>query len=42
MIELGAVKRYAPVRKAWGDVLASVFDPDGNIIGVVQKKFNKD
>ena len=38
LIRNGAVNRYPPVKKPWGDILASVFDPDENIIGIVQKK----
>jgi uncharacterized glyoxalase superfamily protein PhnB len=39
-IALGARVNYAPVTKPWGDVLASVFDLDGNLIGLSQRKAN--
>jgi len=34
----GAAVRYAPVRKPWGDVLAAVYDPDGNMVGLSQRR----
>ena len=35
--ELGAQVKYPPTKKPWGDVLAALFDPDGNIIGLAQR-----
>lgn len=35
--ELGAKKKYSPTKKPWGDVLAALYDPDGNIIGLAQR-----
>jgi catechol 2,3-dioxygenase-like lactoylglutathione lyase family enzyme len=35
--ELGAKVKYPPTKKSWGDALAAVFDPDGNIIGLAQR-----
>ncbi|MHC4781295.1 MAG: VOC family protein, partial [Planctomycetota bacterium] len=37
-IELGARPNQRPAKKPWGDVLASVFDPDGNLLGLSQKR----
>ena len=35
--DLGAEVKYPPAKKQWGDVLASVLDPDGNMIGLAQR-----
>jgi lactoylglutathione lyase len=37
LLSLGAKERSAPSVKPWGDILASVYDSDGNIIGLVKK-----
>ena len=37
-IELGAQSVYPPVDKPWGDRLAAVLDPDGNRIGLSQRR----
>jgi len=37
LVDLGAEVRYPPEEKPFGDRLASVYDPDGNIIGLVQR-----
>jgi uncharacterized glyoxalase superfamily protein PhnB len=37
-IQLGARVNYAPVVKSWGDLLASVFDLDGNLVGLSQRR----
>ena len=37
LVQRGAGLRYPPEEKPFGDRLASVYDPDGNIIGLVQK-----
>jgi predicted enzyme related to lactoylglutathione lyase len=34
---LGAEVKYPPTKKPWGDILAAVFDPDGNVIGLAQR-----
>ena len=36
LIDLGAEDRYPPQEKPFGERVASVYDPDGNIIGLVQ------
>ena len=33
----GAKVKYSPTQKPWGAVLAAVFDPDGNVIGLAQR-----
>jgi predicted enzyme related to lactoylglutathione lyase len=38
LVALGARVRYAPTEKPWGAILASVYDPDGNIIGIAQRQ----
>lgn len=35
---LGAQMRHPPVLKPWGRILASCFDPDGNILGLMQRE----
>jgi len=35
-VALGAGIRYPPELKPMGDVLASLYDPDGNVFGLVQ------
>ncbi|MDF1597207.1 MAG: VOC family protein [Acidimicrobiia bacterium] len=37
MVELGAEVRYPPTDTPWGDRLAAVFDPDGNMVGLAHK-----
>jgi len=37
-VTLKAPVRYPPVQKPWGDILAVVYDLDGNIIGLSQRK----
>ena len=37
LVRKGAEPRYPPRRMAWGAVLASVRDPDGNILGLSQR-----
>lgn len=37
-VEMGAEVRYPPTTKPWGAVLASVHDPDGNILGLSQRR----
>jgi predicted enzyme related to lactoylglutathione lyase len=38
LVELGARVRYPPTQKPWGAILASVYDPDGNTIGIAQRQ----
>lgn len=37
-LALGARSKYGPTRKPWGDTLAAVFDPDGNVVGLSQRR----
>ena len=37
IVGLGAEVRYPPNDTPWGDRLAAVFDPDGNMVGLSQK-----
>lgn len=39
-ITMGAIVRYPPTKKPWGAELASVHDPDGNVIGFTQRNLN--
>ena len=36
-VELGARVHYEPVDKPWGDRLAAVYDPDGNLVGISRR-----
>ena len=36
-VEMGANSIYGPTRKPWGAVLAAVYDPDGNVVGLAQR-----
>jgi uncharacterized glyoxalase superfamily protein PhnB len=38
MASMGAEVRYPPTEKPWGDTLASLLDPDGNVIGLAQRR----
>ncbi len=38
MLALGAQDRYPPTEKPWGAVLAAVYDPDGNMVGLSQRQ----
>ena len=38
LVALGAPVRYPPTRKPWGAFLASVKDPDGNVLGLAQRE----
>ena len=38
MVEMGAGVSYPPTEKPWGDTLASLLDPDGNVLGLAQKQ----
>jgi uncharacterized glyoxalase superfamily protein PhnB len=38
LVELGAEVRYPPEDKPMGDRLAAVIDPDGNMIGLAQRR----
>lgn len=37
LLSLGAQVRRPPQRTSWGVLLASVYDPDGNILGLSQR-----
>lgn len=37
-VALGAQVKYGPTKKPWGAVLAAVFDPDGNVVGLTQQE----
>jgi predicted enzyme related to lactoylglutathione lyase len=37
-VAIGAEIRYPPTEKPWGARLAAVLDPDGNIIGLSQRR----
>lgn len=37
-VEMGARVRYAPSEKGWGDTLAAIYDPEGNMIGLSQRR----
>ncbi len=38
LVKLGATVRYAPTEKYFGDKVAAVYDLDGNMIGLSQRK----
>jgi predicted enzyme related to lactoylglutathione lyase len=38
LVDLGAEVRYSPTEKPWGGYLAAVYDPDGNMLGLSQRK----
>ena len=35
--QLDAKVKYPPTKKPWGDTLAALYDPDGNLIGLAQR-----
>ena len=35
--ELGARVKYSPTVKPWGELLAALYDPDGNTFGLAQR-----
>jgi uncharacterized glyoxalase superfamily protein PhnB len=35
--DMGARVKYPPIKKPWGDILAAVFDLDGNVVGLAQR-----
>ena len=37
MIELGAREKYPPKPFSWGETLASLYDPEGNEIGLIER-----
>ena len=37
-VNLGAKVKYPPTEKPWGDTLAALYDPDGNLLGLAQRK----
>ncbi len=38
LVSMGVKVIYAPTEKPWGAVLAAVYDPDGNILGLAQRR----
>lgn len=38
MVTAGAPVRFAPTEKPWGARLAAVHDPDGNVVGLSQRR----
>ena len=38
LVDMGVEVRYPPTEKPWGALLASVFDPDGNVLGLSQRR----
>jgi len=38
LVSMGARVRYPPTEKPWGARLASVYDPDGNVLGLAQRE----
>lgn len=41
LVDLGAEVRYPPTKKTWGGMLASVYDPEGNLIGLSQRRWEQ-
>lgn len=37
LVALGGTVKYGPTQKPWGAMLAAVFDPDGNVVGLAQR-----
>jgi lactoylglutathione lyase len=42
LVAKGAKVRYPPTQKPWGGFLASVYDPDGNMIGISQRQSGRE
>jgi predicted enzyme related to lactoylglutathione lyase len=38
LVDMGAKVGYPPTAKPWGAVLACVYDPDGNLVGLAQRQ----
>jgi len=38
LVGMGAKVRYPPTEKPWGALLAAVYDPDGNLLGLSQRR----
>jgi predicted enzyme related to lactoylglutathione lyase len=38
LVGMGVEVRYPPTRKPWGALLAAVYDPDGNMLGLSQRQ----
>jgi predicted enzyme related to lactoylglutathione lyase len=38
LVSMGARVGYPPTQKPWGALLASVYDPDGNVLGLAQRQ----
>ena len=41
LVSMGARVRYPPTEKPWGARLASVYDPDGNVLGLAQSQASR-
>lgn len=37
LVNMGAQVRYRPITKPYGERLAAVYDPDGNIVGLAEQ-----
>ncbi len=37
LVTMGAKEKIPPTRKPWGTIIASVYDLDGNVLGLEQK-----
>jgi predicted enzyme related to lactoylglutathione lyase len=40
LVAMGAEVRYPPTEKPWGACLACVYDLDGNVLGLVQRRLS--
>ena len=38
LVAMGAEVRHPPTQKPWGGFLASLYDPDGNMLGLSQRQ----
>lgn len=38
LVAMGAPVRFAPADKPWGARIAAVYDPDGNLLGLAQRR----
>lgn len=41
VVAMGARVKSPPTKKPWGAVLASVYDPDGNLLGLAQRQIDE-
>jgi uncharacterized glyoxalase superfamily protein PhnB len=42
VVALGVEVRYPPTQKPWGALLAAVYDPDGNMLGLSQRQLQRE